>query len=389
MSGTYTIGFILEQTLGHRTHSQNLQSNVPGDPSVRALWGPVEWEARGLAAKLPIYNSNWTVRAGLQARRLIADMQRSTPLDALFIHTQVPAILATNWVKRLPSVVSLDATPIQYDSLGAFYEHETGAGWMEQQKWRLNRNCFRHANKLVTWTHWTKQGLVDAYEVPAEKVTVIPPGVNPLEWAHPTGRKNDNSVVRILFVGGDLKRKGGDLLLEAFRALRQQMASRRQENSSTLELHLVTRDTVAEEPGVFVYNNMQPNSGPLKQLFHDCHIFCLPTLGDCLPMVLSEAGAAGLPAVSTQVGGIAEIVKEGKTGFLVPTGDVSALVDALQTLVENPALRLEQGQRAVDVVRQSFDAKKNATRLLTLLKQTADEVSGRVPVVQWKTQPEI
>jgi hypothetical protein len=56
------------------------------------------------------------------------------------------------------------------------------------------------------------------YEVPAEKVTVIAPGVNVAEWMRPTPRIV--STVKILFVGGDLKRKGGLLLIEAFRALR-------------------------------------------------------------------------------------------------------------------------------------------------------------------------
>ena len=39
---SYTFGFLLEQTLGHRTHSQNLQANVPKDPTVRPIWGPIE-----------------------------------------------------------------------------------------------------------------------------------------------------------------------------------------------------------------------------------------------------------------------------------------------------------------------------------------------------------
>ena len=47
-------------------------------------------------------------------------------------------------------------------------------------------------------------------------------------------------------------------------------------------------------------------------------------------MVLSEAGAAGLPSVSTRLAAIPEIVQDGKTGFLVPPGDLDALILALQ-----------------------------------------------------------
>jgi glycosyltransferase involved in cell wall biosynthesis len=131
----------------------------------------------------------------------------------------------------------------------------------------------------------------------------------------------------------------------------------------------VTKDHVAPEPGVFVYNNMQPNSPELKALFHQSHLFCLPSYGDCLPMALSEAGAASLPLVSTNVAAIPEIVQDGHTGFLVSPGDVDELEAALQKLVADSALREEMGENARKLVVATFDAEKNAQRLLALLKR--------------------
>lgn len=371
---SYTFGFLLEQTLGHRTHSQNLQANVPKDPTIRPIWGPIEWNLTGLEARIPVYNSNWTVRAGLRARQVIRQIQRQNRLDALFVHTQVPAVLLADWMKRVPTIVSLDATPRQYDALGAYYAHQSGPHWLETLKWRANVRCFQQAHKIVAWSQWTKAGLVEAYDVPAEKVIVIPPGVNTKEWTRPLPQTQTDAVqnepVKILFVGGDLQRKGGDLLLQAFRALRQEQEWNGSQAANSIELHLVTRDPVAAEPGLFVYHNMQPNSAPLKALFHRADIFCLPTYGDCLPMVLSEAGAAELPAIATDVAGIGEIIKDGETGFLIPTGDVAALTKALRTLVENPILRRTQGAQAALLVKREFDAERNTERLLTLMKQS-------------------
>jgi glycosyltransferase involved in cell wall biosynthesis len=354
------IGFIIEQALGHITHGQNLQQNVAQDPTIEAYWGLPSWEAGGLAGLVP----NWTFKAGLQARQQIAAMQRQTKLDVLFFHTQVTAVLAQNWLKRIPGIVSLDATPRQYDSLGEFYAHATGPASLENWKWRLNRDCLAAAQHVVTWSAWAKEGVVDEYQVHPDKVTVIPPGVNVTAWTRPEPRHFHDGPVKILFVGGNLERKGGLLLLAAWRKLRQTAVP-------NLELHLVTRDPVPAEPGLFVYNAMQPNSDPLKQLYFAADVFCLPTYGDCLPMVLSEAGAAGLPVVSTAVAAIPEIVADGATGFLVPTGDADALTHALQQLVENPELRLRQGETAVAKVQQIFDAAANARRLLDLLKQTS------------------
>ncbi len=358
---TFQFGFVLEQALGHITHTKNLQTNVSLDPEVNAHWGLVPFEARGFAGKLPVYKSNWTVRAGVRARRTVAQMSARANLDALFFHTQVPAVFSTSWIKRIPSVVSLDATPLQYDELGQVYSHTPGPAWLERLKWQLNRDCFRAARHLVTWSEWAKQSLVNDYQVAPEKITVIPPGVNVRSWARPVPRIAHSGPVNILFVGGDFERKGGMLLLEAFRAVRALGA----------ELHVVTRAQLPEEPGLFVYTNMQPNSVALKELYYRADIFCLPTYGDCLPMVLSEAGAAGLPAISTRVAAIPEIIRDGETGALVPVGDTSALTEALRQLVSNPALRLRQGARATQVVAETFDAEANTRRLIKLLKHVA------------------
>lgn len=365
---TYKIGFIVEQALGHITHGKNLQVHIPKDPTIDATWAFPAYPVHGLASKIPLYKSNWTVRAGIRTRKQVKEMHRTKPREALFFHTQVTAVLAADWLKQIPSIVSLDATPLQYDALGAYYDHQAAPSWLEQAKWWLNRNCYQTARHLVTWTEWTKQSLVNDYQINPAQITVIPPGVTPKAWHRPTPRtleESQRSPVKILFVGGNLERKGGHLLLEAFRTLRNE--------DPAIELHLVTRDRLATEPGLYIYNDMQPNSDPLKTLYHQSDIFCLPTYGDCLPMVLSEASAASLPIVSTQLAGIPEIVKEGESGFLIPTGDGQALTRTLRRLIENPTLRLQQGTRAVQIATQSFDAEQNTFRLLTLIKKIVDE----------------
>lgn len=359
----HTFGFILEQGLGHRTHTLNLQANVPKDTSVHAFWGPIRHQTTGLTAKLPFYNRYWTLEAGLRARHTIRQMQQQTKVDALFFHTQVTAVLATNWIKRIPSIISLDATPIQYDALGEYYEHRRGPAWLEQQKWRLNYHCLQAAQHLVTWSHWAKQGLIDDYGVPSTKITVVPPGISVKEWLRPTPA-TVAPVLKLLFVGGNLKRKGGLLLLAAFRALRAEMPA----GQPTLELHMVTREAVAPEPGLFVYQHMEPNSAELRALFQQCDIFCLPTYGDCLPIALIEACAAGLPAITTRVGGTAEVVTDGENGFLITVGDEAGLVQALRTLIQQPTLRLSQSAAAMTTAQQRFDAEQTTFQLLTLLK---------------------
>lgn len=359
------VGFVLEQTLGHITHSDNLRRLVPRCDAIVASFLPIEFELHGLPGRLPGYG-NWTVRAGLRTRRAIREAQRRTRFDALFVHTQVPGVLIPDLLKRIPTVVSLDATPRQFDEFGDQYAHAISGPRTERLKWRANRLCFQRAAHVVTWTQWAKDGLVDDYGIEAERITVIAPGVDPTTWARPSPRTGDQGEpVRILFVGGDLHRKGGSHLIEAFRALRAD------DSLPPIELHLVTRADVGAEPGLVVHRDMQPNSRALIDLYHDSDVFCLPTLGDCLPMVLSEAGAAGLPLVSTDVGAIHEIVHDGETGFLVAPGDVSALTARLRGLVVDGSLRAHLGERAATLVGQQFDAAQNASELVDILAETA------------------
>jgi glycosyltransferase involved in cell wall biosynthesis len=88
-------------------------------------------------------------------------------------------------------------------------------------------------------------------------------------------------------------------------------------------------------------------------------------------MVLSEAGAVGLPLVSTDVGAIGEIVRDGETGLLVPVGDAGALAAALRQLAADPARRGAMGEAARLLVRTQFDAAANAAKLVALLTDVA------------------
>jgi glycosyltransferase involved in cell wall biosynthesis len=357
----------MEQSLGHITHCDNLAKLLPDEASIDADLFEVPWDTEGWTARVPVYRSNWTVRAGLRARRGIRRLAEHRRLDALFIHTQVPAVLSPDWLARVPTIVSVDATPLQYDELGEQYAHERGGARVEALKFRANRACFHRAAHLVSWSAWAKQGLVEGYGVDAANVTVVAPGVTPSLWNRPAPRTAHDGPVRILFVGGDLGRKGGDVLLDAFRDLRA--------GGADAELHLVTPSPVLPAPGVIVHHDLGPNSPRLIELYHHADVFCLPTRGDCLPMVLSEAGAAGLPLVSTAIAGIPEIARDGETGLLVPVGDRPALTRALRTLVDDTDLRLRLGAAAAELVGRDYDAKQNVGRLVELLVAVADRGS--------------
>ena len=148
----YEFGFPIGTVSRMRQHTKNVLTNVALAPEVHAHWRLIDFEATGISGRIAVlaYRSNWTVRAGARAYREVARMNRQARLDALFFHTQVPAILAQRWLRKIPGIVSLDATPLQYDELGMFYKHEQGPAWLENWKWRLNRDCFRSARRSIS-----------------------------------------------------------------------------------------------------------------------------------------------------------------------------------------------------------------------------------------------
>jgi glycosyltransferase involved in cell wall biosynthesis len=84
----------------------------------------------------------------------------------------------------------------------------------------------------------------------------------------------------------------------------------------------------------------------VPELLASSDLFVLPSLDDAYPTVLMEAMAAGLPVVSTRVGGIPEIVDDGRTGHLVPPGDSAALARAISDLLDSPEERESLGRAA-------------------------------------------
>lgn len=374
MASVPHVGFVLERSLGHLTHAETLARTIPEESRITADVSQIDFPVEGLPARIPGFRSNWTVRSGVRARRAIRRMHRAQRLDALFVHTQVPAVLSPDWLARVPTVVSLDATPLQYDELGALYDHEVGGRRVEDLKWRATRSCFRRSRHVLTWSEWAKRGVVDGYGIDASKVTVLPPGVEPSLWHRSTPRaEGADGPLRILFVGGDLERKGGDVLIEAFGALRSEFATATG-GGRDIELDLVTRADVASSPGLHVHRQMQPNSPELIALYHRADIFALPTRGDCLGIALLEAGAAELPLVSTAIAGVPEIVRDGSTGLVVPPGDRNALISVLRELLERPELRRRLGHAARELVDRRFDAQTNTSEIVSVVLEAA---SGR------------
>lgn len=348
--------FLMEQHIGHRAYYENLRRFVDRAPGLLASWVEITYhDPKNLWQRLPFLPAS---AKGTAVGRSQAQSGLNQESDVFFFNTQVPAALAGSQVRRRPYVLATDLTPRQYDQMGSRYGHRADrAGWLRQYKHRVNTGLFRGAARLLPWSSWAADSLVRDYGVEPERVEVIPPGVDPEVW-YPGSAKNGGPV-RILFVGGDFYRKGGETLLRAFRSLPVGRA----------ELVLVTHSRIPEGPGIRVFDHLRPNSAELISLFRSSHLFALPTEAEAFGIAAIEASAAGLPVIASRVGGLPDIVEDGATGFLVPPGDAEALAACLHALVDRPDLRARFGKAARERALTYFDARKNAGRVAEILME--------------------
>lgn len=111
----------------------------------------------------------------------------------------------------------------------------------------------------------------------------------------------------------------------------------------------------------------------VPELLGASDVLVLPSWSEALPTVLIEAGAAMLPVVATNVGGTAEIVQDGRTGYVVAPGDASALGARLIEVLKNPDRARQMGDSARERVIQMFSYEQQAQQTIALYQQVLDE----------------
>ena len=217
---------------------------------------------------------------------------------------------------KQPSVLWTDTT---LESLIDFYPfltnlcQETILNIKEMERAALNK-C-----KLVIYTSdWAAKAAVKAYQIEPDKVKVIPWGANiecnrTIDTIDSMLKIKPLNPCKLLFIGVDWIRKGGNIALEVAKELNK--------IGLKAELTIVGCEPLVNEPlphfvKVLGYINKSTEEGneKINKLFAESHFLILPTLADCSPFVLAEANSFGVPCLATKVGGIPTMIKDDLNG---------------------------------------------------------------------------
>lgn len=237
----------------------------------------------------------------------------------------------------------------------------------EPYRWRLDEKIAR-AQFVACISHFARSQAM-AFSAPEHwaKLHIVHCGVDPARYDRPA----PETPAHLLFVGRLAAVKGVPVLLEALQGLIG--------DHPDLRLTLVgdgpERDGL-ERLAAGLGNHVDfvgyRSQDEVAALLREATALVLPSFAEGLPVVLMEALAARLPVVTTRIAGVAELVEDGKSGLLVPPGDLVALRAALARVLGDPVMRARMGAAGRAKVVDEFASDSEAAWLATLFEGYAN-----------------
>lgn len=225
--------------------------------------------------------------------------------EVAFVNTDIPIVLVED-----ATFAALHNYYPQYSGLPEGAVHDMNS---------LADIAIKKASLLIYASNWAARSAIEDYHADPQKVRVALMGANlenPPSKEEIVQQKKKSDRCRLLFVGFDWQRKGGDIAFETLLKLEE----------LGIEAELIVCGCVP--PKKFSHERMKvipylDKNDPkqykeLEQLLWTCDFLLLPTRNECFGIVFCEANAFGLPVLTTHTGGVPEVVRDGENGFVLP-----------------------------------------------------------------------
>lgn len=246
--------------------------------------------------------------------------------------------------------------------------------------------CYKNAKViLLSWYLYPDIEKV----VPRENVYICPNGIKVQEFkslsndnhndkgkATSSGTCNlkheTNRVPRLLFLSNLIESKGVLVLLDALKILKDEGYSFACDfvGGETKEIDAKRFNEEVEKRGlneIAIYQGRKYGEEK-NEMFRNADIFVLPTMNDCFPLVILEAMEKGKPVVTTAIGGIPDIVDDGKTGLIAEAGDAYSLAGHLEKLIDNRDLSKQMGEAGRKKLMKEFTQEVFEENMIKILR---------------------
>ena len=224
----------------------------------------------------------------------------------------------------------------------------------------MDKFSLKKANAIITPTNQMQQKL--RYK----NIHVIPNGIeiSPQSKACPrasSGIQNPKSKIKLLYLGRLSPEKDPVNLLRAFEVLKNRGH----------DVELTFAGDGPEYERIRKSNDsiiMPGRVADVTSLLAQSDILVNPSKTECMPNSILEAMSTGVPVVATNVGGVAEMIRDGIDGLLCPAANSSALADAIEKIMKNPELGKNLAQSAHQRVTTEFTFQAHIQKTLDLYK---------------------
>ncbi|HEY7514189.1 MAG TPA: glycosyltransferase family 4 protein, partial [Vicinamibacteria bacterium] len=254
---------------------------------------------------------------------------------------------------------------------------------------RLRNRALAKAEAFVAISEETRSEFLAAGLDPS-RVHLVPHGVD-LQRFRPAspGEKArlretlglPTKAALVCFTGRLLRGKGVETLLAAAAALRGDLprlhvllVGSGAGQALSVEPHLRARAAEEDLRGAVTFAGRVDN---VEDYLRAADLFAFPSLYEAMPLSVLEAAASALPTVATAVGGIRDVLEDGRSGLLVRPGDVTGLREGLASLLRESSRAAEMGRAARASVEAGFDLRRNLERYRDLLRETAAAGAAR------------
>lgn len=296
--------------------------------------------------------SNYQIATAKNFGKKVNAWLAANSFDVIVVPASITAIAFVE--TDIPIVLIEDAT---FALLHNYYPQYSGLPKNAVREMNLLvEETIKKAHLLVYASSWAAQSAIEDYHAEQGKVHVVPMGANfdnppPKEIIQ---QKRRSHVCKLLFIGFDWQRKGGDIAFETLLALEERGIQAELTVCGCVPPDKYSHKRMKIIP--YLDKNDPEQYCTLEQLYLKSDFLLLPTRNECFGLVFCEANAFGLPVITTHTGGVPEVVKDGQNGFVLP---ISARGSDYAEII---ARLYQDGQRYTDLVvssRAAFDERLN------------------------------
>ena len=292
-------------------------------------------------------------------------LRKEFPFDVLVYNNAFTGLLSTFLINKKVVVMVNDYNrSLHLKSKFAF----TKSYFKNLILFHFEKYAVRSATTTIVNSQYLKDVVVQMYKVKPDKVQILYKGI-PTKAYTSRIRETIGAPVKILFVKGGYDNGGFFDLIKALQQL-----------SASYDFHLtiagpqpIAHQTIID--ALERHNISYTLYGPIlpvevKKLMNEADIFCVPSHREALGVANMEALASGLPVISTDVGGIPEVLDQGKAGWLVPPQNPDELAKAIVQCIEDRTLRIQKSNHGLQYVTR-FNSEDLINNFLSILAQAS------------------